>query len=127
MVQLRSHGPSSRLSGTLRIGPLRKNDRALNHILQLADISRPGIADQRVHGFGRDGFDLLAHIKREMLREVADQERYVFGALAQRRHMNGKNVQVDRTRSERNFCSSTMVAKIAIGGSDKARVGAQRA
>ena len=79
--------------GTLSSGPWEKIHRTLNHILQLANVSRPWIANQRVHGLGRDGVDRLGHIEGEMLREVPNQERNIFGPLAQRRNVNGKNVQ----------------------------------
>src|ERR1700734_3493805 len=69
-----------------------KDDRSLDDVLQFPNVAWPGVTNQRVHGFRRYGVDLLGHIKSEVLREVADQERNIFRALAQRRNVDGKDV-----------------------------------
>src|ERR1700733_4237408 len=110
----------------LEYWPFRKNHRPLDHILQLADISRPRIANQRVHGLRGDGVDLPAHIESEMLRKVPDEEWDVFGALAQRRDVNGKNVEpIEQIRAE--FLLFYHGFEIAIGRGDEAGVGAKGA
>ena len=61
----------------------REDDRALDDVLQLADVARPGILHQRVHGLGRNGLDPPAHAPGDCLREMADEPRNVVAALAQ--------------------------------------------
>src|SRR5207302_464496 len=71
----------------------RQNHRALDQVLQLADIPRPCASGQGVHGFRRDRLDRLVHPPGEMLDEMAHEQWNVFRALAQRRHLDGKNIQ----------------------------------
>ena len=71
----------------------REDDRALDDVLQLADVARPGVAHQGVHDRGRDGLDLPAHPPGEPLGEMADQQRDVVAALAQRRQHDREDVQ----------------------------------
>ena len=48
----RSSGPS--------IGPVGHDDHVLDAVLKLADVARPGIRDEDVHGLGGDAADVLA-------------------------------------------------------------------
>jgi hypothetical protein len=75
----------------LRAG--RENNRTFDDVLQLADVGRSGVADQRVHGRRRDGFDPLAHPPGELLGEVADQRRDAVGPLPQGWQHDGEHVQ----------------------------------
>src|ERR1700722_18498893 len=110
----------------LEYGTFGKNHRALDHILQLADVSRPRIADQCIHRLRGDGIDLLAHIEGEMLRKVADEEWDVFCALAQWGNMNGKNVEpIEEIGTE--FLLFDHGPQITIGRCDETGVGAKRA
>src|SRR5262245_45610917 len=70
-----------------------EDDRALDDVLQLAYVPRPGVAHQGVHDRRRDGLDLPAHSPGEMLSEMADQQRDVTAAFAQGRKDERENVQ----------------------------------
>ena len=70
-----------------------EDDRALDDVLQLADVARPGVANQGLHDRGRDGLDPPAHPPGELLGEMADQPRDVVAALAQRRQHEREHVQ----------------------------------
>src|ERR1700685_4670599 len=105
---------------------LGKDDRSLDDVLQFPDIARPGVTNQRVHGFRRDGVDLLGHVERKVLREVPDKERYIFSALAQWRNVDGKDVQsIKQIGAELLFFDHRM--QITIGRGDQASVGAKGA
>ena len=110
----------------LKLGARGENNRALDHVLQLADVSRPRVTNERIHGLGRDGIDLLGHIEGKVLRKVPDEERNVLGALAQRRNMDGKNVQpIEQIGAELLLFDHR--TKIAIGRREEPGVGAKRA
>src|ERR1700752_252575 len=47
-----------------------KNDATLAVVLQLSNVTGPGMANQDAHGFLRDGFDCFAHGAFEPLNEV---------------------------------------------------------
>src|SRR4029077_10815428 len=47
-----------------------ENDTARDVVLQLSNVTRPGVANQGAHGFLGDGFDCLVHGLCEMLNEV---------------------------------------------------------
>src|ERR1700689_971314 len=112
--------------GNLEQRALGKDDRSLDDILQLPDVARPGVTNQRVHGFRRDGVDLLGHIKSKVLREMTNKERYIVSALAQWRNVNGKDVQsIKQIGAELLFFDHRM--QITIGRSDQASIGAKGA
>ena len=67
-----------------------EDDRALDDVLQLADVARPGVARQGIHDRGRDGFDPPAHAAGELLGEMAHQSRDVVAALPQGRQHHRK-------------------------------------
>src|SRR5262249_40717737 len=52
-----------------------KDNRAFDDVLHLPDIARPGIANQRLHGRIRNGFDSPAHLPREPLGEMTGKHR----------------------------------------------------
>ena len=49
--------------------PRRQYQRALNDVLQLADIARPGIVDEPVHRFGIDTIDTATDPRGEVISE----------------------------------------------------------
>src|SRR5580765_3449253 len=72
---------------------LRQDHRALNEVLQFADISRPRIADQRIHyGLGNPR-DLPVHRLGKLVDKISHQNRDVIAPLAKRRNVNWKNIQ----------------------------------
>src|SRR5204863_7323052 len=70
-----------------------KDHRALDEILQFANITRPMPPRKLLHRRDRDGLNLLLHAATVLLGEVADQKRNIFGALPQRRDANRKNIK----------------------------------
>src|SRR6185312_14344357 len=64
-----------------------------NQVLQLTHISRPVPAHEFLHHRCRNRLNLFAHTLRVLLREVFHQQRNIFAALAQRRKLDGKNIQ----------------------------------
>ena len=59
------------IEGDLQRRPGRKDDRALDDVLQLAYVARPIIANERIHDRGWDGLNSPAHPPSEPLREMA--------------------------------------------------------
>src|SRR4029450_5409483 len=71
--------------------PAGHDHHTLDTVLQFADIARPVIADDQVHGGGRD-LEGLTILGIEALQEVPDQEGNIFPALAQRWQHDGHYV-----------------------------------
>src|SRR5262249_22922351 len=67
--------------------------RALQHVSELADIARPGIADQSLHRGRRDPQHRLVQLALQPDQEMLDQLRYVLRSLAKWRHPDGEDVQ----------------------------------
>src|SRR5436190_9978338 len=70
-----------------------QDDRALDAVLQLADVARPLIRAQLVDGRGRQHQRLLVQIAAELVDEELREHRDVAVTLAQRRNGNGKHRQ----------------------------------
>src|SRR5438876_2269562 len=79
--------------GYAKGGPVRQDDGALDRVLELPHVSRPGIARERRHGVGGDGLDALVHATRELLHEVSDERRNVLWPLAERWKRDREDVQ----------------------------------
>src|SRR5262249_20293900 len=71
----------------------RKDDGAFKDVLHLADVARPGVANQGVQDRGRDGLDPPAHAPREPLGEVASEHRNIVAPLTQWRQHDRKHAQ----------------------------------
>src|ERR1700733_4463711 len=69
------------------------NDRTLNHVLQLANIARPGIRLQQIKALLTNCLKVLSCSSRKTIDEVPDEEGNVFSSFAQGRHLNWKNVE----------------------------------
>src|ERR1700684_4695963 len=68
---------------------LRQDDRALNQILQLANVARPGIPLKGSHGFRRNVIDSLPHAAAKQGHEMSDKFGNVFPALSPCRAAGG--------------------------------------
>src|SRR5580658_9540007 len=55
----------------------RKDNSALDEVLQFADVSRPAISHERIHRFCRDSVNSLVHASRVLLCEMPDKLRDV--------------------------------------------------
>ena len=67
---------------------LLERDRALDDVLELADVARPVVGFEQIHRLLREPVDVLAHLIAVFRQEVFRQQRNVFAALAQRRQVN---------------------------------------
>src|SRR5271154_1168162 len=70
-----------------------QNHGALDEILQLANVPRPMVGDQNIHGFRRNRVDLPVHAPRKLPGKVPDQQRNILAAIPERRQQNRKNIQ----------------------------------
>src|SRR6266576_1279631 len=71
----------------------REKHRAFNEILEFADVAGPGVALEGLHGVGGNVLHLFIEAAAESLHEVTYEQGNVFVALAQRRNLDGENVQ----------------------------------
>src|SRR6202040_2538013 len=56
--------PAGLVDGPRALG---EDHRSFDHVLQLTDVARPWVFDQRRHGFGRNGMGCLAAAPPELL------------------------------------------------------------
>src|SRR5262245_24734613 len=88
----------------LQYRPRRQNDGTLDDVFELSNVSRPGPILQSAHGVGRNRREAPTHAICVLLDEVPDEERHIGGAVAQRRNMDGEDVQtVKEIASERSL------------------------
>ena len=119
-----------RPAGELQVvaGDLRaagQDQRALDHVLQLADVPRPGVGAERGHRRGVDPAHRLAGAGRVLLQEVLGQMRDVARPIAQRREQDREDVQaVIEILSKRAV--GDLLLEIAVGGRDDADVDLDR-
>ena len=94
---------------------------ALDDVLELANIARPMMAQEKVRGFWRNGSDrpsrLAAEFSEKQIRQVGD----VFYVFAQWRYVNRNHVQpVVEVFAKRALLESG--AQIAVGGCNQPHV-----
>src|SRR5215468_46915 len=99
-----------------------EEDRALDDVLQLADVPRPGVALEERHRLGRQARCGLPPVLRggaleEELRQRADLRR----ALAERRHDDADAVQPEVEVAPEGAAPDLGV-EVAVGGGDEADV-----
>ena len=105
--------------------PSRKDDRALDHMFQFANIPWPGIPAQSLHSLRSDALDALLHSLRELRQEILDQQRNVLTPLTQRRHRDGKNIQPVKQITAK-LTRRYEFFQITVGGSDNPNVSCDR-
>ena len=111
--QFRERGSQNRAIG--------ENDRPLDEVLQFPDIARPLPVGQRSHGLGRYGFDVLVHFAGKPLHEMPRQQRNVLPALAQGRHLDGKNIQTVKQIAAKFVIEHTF-CQVSVGRGDQTNV-----
>jgi len=100
---VRTNGHLSRQPGLVdREGVTRaQDDRALDDVLKFTNVARPRVPFTRLQGSPVDLANPLGHLFRKSLHEIFDQDRNVFAAFAQGRHLDREHVQpVKEVRSE---------------------------
>src|SRR3712207_9399822 len=75
-------------------------------VLQLADVARPVIAHQQLQRVRVEPVDLLFQLAGEPLDEEVGERGDVFLALAQRRHLDGDDVEAVEDRKSTRLNSS---------------------
>ena len=73
--------------------PRGEDHRALDDVLQLADVAGPVIRAERGHGRLTDPAERLPDLARGLARAVLGEERDVLGPLPQRRHPDREHVE----------------------------------
>ena len=69
------------------------DDRALDGVLELADVPRPVICHEHVDGRRRDALDVLAVRERCLLEEMIREQQQVRFPLAERRKKNREHIE----------------------------------
>src|ERR1700692_257673 len=106
-------------------GTGRNNHRMLDKILQLTNVSGPGVSNQGLHSFRWNRIDYAIHPTREVLYKVPHKQRNIFGTFTKRRHMDRKNVEsIEKVCSESPFLDA--VGQVSICRGDKARISLNR-
>src|SRR5438132_886323 len=77
----------------LERSPLREDHRPLDEVGELSHVPRPRIPAEGLERLGGDHLDVPIHRAGEALHEETDQRGNVLGSLAQRRDVDGKDVQ----------------------------------
>ncbi len=102
-----------------------EDDSPLEDVLQLADVTRPAILQELLHGALADALDALADPTHEVIDEKVREERDVLGTIAERREMNGEDVQsVVKILAESFFLNRFQ--EVAVGGGDDADIDPHR-
>ena len=100
---------------------LHGHHHALDQVLELADITRPRVRHQRLHGVGRDASDGRAVGRDELAQEVVHQIGHVFAAFAQGRHRDLNHVEAVIEVFPEGALRDHL-AQVAVGGADDAHV-----
>ena len=95
--------------------------RALERVLQLADVAGPVVAHQHVDGLGGDALDALAVRAGILEQEVVGQHHHVGPSLAQRRHEDGEDVQAVIEVLPEGLLGDGLL-EVLVGGGDQADI-----
>ena len=102
-----------------------KDEGPLENVFQLADVTRPAIIDELLHGALADAVDALADPNHEFVDQKVHEERDIRRTIAQRREMNGEDVKsVVKILAEGFFLNS--FEQVAVGGGDYADIDPDR-
>src|SRR6266550_5225206 len=101
------------------------NHGPLDNVLQLADITGPGIRYKKIQRLLVNPADALSCFSSETIDEVLDQQGNVFSSFPQRRNLNRKNVEAVKQIAAK-CTSSDGSLQVAIGGGDDPYVSADR-
>ena len=102
--------------------PFGQDRRALDDVAQLADVAGPRVALEDVHRLLIDGANRLAVAGVELVEECLHEERDVLASVAQRRQLDGEDVEpvVTGPRAACRCCTAS--GGIDVGGGDHAHV-----
>ena len=69
------------------------DDGSLDHVLQFADVARPGIGLKQIEAPLVHGLEALPRFHPVTIQEVPQKKRDIFFSFPKRRHFNGKDIQ----------------------------------
>src|SRR5262245_42070734 len=102
-------------------GRVRHNHGALDHVLQLANISWPRVGTEQLQRVVLDAADLLAGALRKTMNKIFDEERNVRRAISQGRYIDRKYVEpIEEVRAEAAVVHRCL--EIAVGRGNDANV-----
>ena len=121
------HGPRQEVIGQILHVDMEhrratEDQGALNDILQLPDVARPGVPGQAQGRIRIHGVDAPAEARGVLLHEEMDQQRYVFAALAQRRQPYRKHIEPVEQISAK-FPLVDALVQVAVGCGDYPHIG----
>src|SRR5690606_34091195 len=106
-------------------GVAAEDHRALDGVLELADVAGPAPGLQGLHGLGREAVERLAVLRAVPDEEVLGEQRDVAVALAQRRQVHADDVQaVEEVLPE--AARLDLLLDVAVARGDDADVGVER-
>ena len=98
-----------------------KNHQTFHNVAQLTDVAGPLVLLQGFHSLGLEGRDGFAHVLCDDFQEVANQQRDVILAFAQRRHLYDNDAQaVVEVFAEIPFLNLTL--EVLVGGRQNAHI-----
>src|SRR5215469_10468490 len=104
----------------------RQHHRAFDHVLQFANVARPGVSREHIHCVLGNSGDLLCKLAVEPLDKKRRQQRDVGTALAKRRQRKWQHVEaIEEIGTEPAFLDCLL--KIAVAGGNDSYVDFDRA
>src|SRR5260370_32977096 len=97
------------------------DDRSLNHVLQFANVTRPGIRLKQVQTLLVDPPYILSYIPRATINEILNQHWNIFPPFTQRRNLKRKNVKPVKQVAAKDS-SSDGSPQITVGRSNDADI-----
>ncbi len=76
-------------------GSSREDERPLDHVLELADVSRPRVRHQRLHRALRHSLDAPSELGLAAVDVGPNEERDVLSPISQRRHLDGEDAEAE--------------------------------
>src|SRR6266478_5719457 len=97
------------------------DDRSLNHVLQFANVTRPGIRLKQVQTLLFDPPYILSCTPRATMNEILNQHRNIFLSFPQRRHLNRKNVEPVKQVATKG-AGSDGCPQVTVGGRNHSNI-----
>src|SRR6267154_4947399 len=101
------------------------DDRTLDDVLQLANITRPGICLKQVEALFAHRLKVFSSFPCITIDEVLDQQGNVFSSFSQRRNLNRKNVETIKQIAAKCTLDDGSL-QVAIGSGDHPRIRSDR-
>src|SRR6266566_2533632 len=104
---------------------VRNDQRSLDRVLELPDVTGPGVRHQQLPGVAAQPRLPLAHPLAQAADELLGEEHHVLAALTQRRQVNRKDAEpVVEILAE--LAARHGVGEVPVGRDDEAKVGLER-